>query len=136
MKKTMIILMGIFAVAMLSAAVTSNQPTQVKPVSGVNFTTSAVVSGEFPTPAGRMVAVVINKTGAAVGHAYLQGSNDGVSWKDINSGTNPGASGTFAAGTAAIMLNAEANAWARVRFLLREGGTNTGVIVGGKWISK
>jgi hypothetical protein len=41
-----------------------------------------------------------------------------------------------AAGTTAIMLNAEAVAWPRVRFLFKEDGTNSGVITGGKWISK
>ena len=135
--KTVLMLGFIFVVGLISVAAVSSRPT-VQAVSGVNFATSATVSGEFPVPDSKMVSVVIYKTGAGVGHAYLQGSNDGTGsgWKDINATTYPGASGAFTAGSVAIMLNAEAVPWSRVRFYLKETGTNSGVITGGKWTSK
>lgn len=140
MKKTLSILAGLLTVAFLTMAATQ-QADYSQPVSSVNFTTSSTTSGEFPVPVGKMVSVVIYKTGAGKGQAYLQGSNDGggtggSGWKDINATTYPGASGAVAAGSQAIMLNAEAVPWARVRYLFKEDGTNTGVITGGKWISK
>ena len=136
MKALMTLLFIAVTAAISIAAVTPNQPTQVQAVSGVNFTTSAQVSGVFPTPAGKSASVVITKTGLGKGQAYLQGSNDGTNWKDINATTYPGASGTVSAGTTAIMLSVEANPWAKLRYLFKEDGTNSGVITGGKWISK